>query len=258
MTNAYQLETAHALVTGGGRGIGAAIATALDKAGVKVSILGRNEAKLNEVRDSFSNKGLAIGCDITDEAQIKSAIAAIEADAGPIDILVNNAGAVASAPLASMSRDVWDQMMSVNLTSVFLITQAVLKTLQKRGGGRIINIASTAGLKGYPYVTAYTAAKHGVVGLTRALALELAQTDITVNAICPGYTDTELLSGAAASISAKTGLSSEDIVKQFAASNPQNRLISPQEVASAVLWLCSTGAASMTGQAISLSGGEVM
>jgi NAD(P)-dependent dehydrogenase (short-subunit alcohol dehydrogenase family) len=258
MANTYQLKTAHALVTGGGRGIGAAIARALDAAGATVSVLGRNEEKLNGVRDSLTNKGLAIGCDVTDGPQVKSAITAIEAEAGPIDILVNNAGAAASTPFASMSRDVWDQMLSVNLTSVFCMTQAVIPGLQKRGSGRIINIASTAGLKGYAYVTAYTAAKHGVVGLTRALALELAQTAITVNAICPGYTDTELLAGAAANISAKTGQSTQDIIKQFAASNPQNRLISPTEVASAVVWLCSNEASGMTGQAISISGGEVM
>jgi len=258
MAKTYQLKSAHALVTGGGRGIGAAIAKALDEAGAKVSVLGRNEAKLNEVRDSLGHKGMAATCDVTDGSQVKSTIAAIEEEAGPIDILVNNAGAAASAPFAAMSDDVWDHMLAVNLTSVFSLTQAVMKGLQKRGAGRIINIASTAGLKGYPYVTAYTAAKHGVVGLTRALALELAQTDITVNAICPGYTDTELLAGAAENISAKTGQSTQDIIKQFAASNPQNRLISPTEVASAVVWLCSNEASGMTGQAISISGGEVM
>jgi NAD(P)-dependent dehydrogenase (short-subunit alcohol dehydrogenase family) len=257
-SSGYQLKGAHGLVTGGGRGIGASIARALDDAGVRVSVLGRTEAPLKEVLNSFANKGTAIVCDVTDEASVSAAIAAIQADTAPIDILVNNAGAAASAPFAAMSRDVWDNMLSVNLTSVYLTTRAVIKDMQKRKSGRIVNIASTAGLKGYPYVTAYTAAKHGVVGLTRALALELAQTAITVNAICPGYTDTELLSGAAANISAKTGQSAQAILKQFAASNPQNRLISPAEVASAVVWLCSRDAAGMTGQALSISGGEVM
>ena len=238
----------HALVTGGGSGIGAAIVDALRAAGAVVTVLGRRPGD-----DPFYQQA-----DVTDAASVRAAIARAEAAHGPIAILVNNAGAAETAPFSRLAREMWDRMLAVNLTAVFEVTQAVLPAMTKRGWGRVINIASTAGLTGYPYVAAYVAAKHGVVGLTRALALEVAKSAVTVNALCPGYTETRLLTNSFATIMAKTGKTEAEVRRDFTKGNPQGRLVQPDEVAAAVLWLCRPGSDAMTGQAIAISGGEVL
>jgi NAD(P)-dependent dehydrogenase (short-subunit alcohol dehydrogenase family) len=195
--------------------------------------------------------------DVVDASQVRDALAAARERAGPVTLLVNNAGQAESAPFAKTSLELWQRMLAVNLTGSFLCAQAVLPDMLQAGWGRIVNVASTAGLKGYAYVTAYSAAKHGVIGLTRSLALELAKKGITVNAVCPGYTDTDILRDSIANVVAKTGRSTDDARAEFAAGNPQGRIVSPHEVADAVRWLCGDGASSITGQSISVSGGEV-
>ena len=186
------------------------------------------------------------------------AVAEISAEHGAFDILVNNAGAAESAPFKATDTELWNRMIAVNLTGTYNVTRAALKGLTDAPSGRIVNIASTAALKGYAYVTAYTAAKHGVLGLTRSLALELARTAVTVNAICPGFTETDLLAGSIEKITKASSLSSEDARSQLLSVNPQMRFIEPQEVAETAIWLCSDAARSVTGQAITLAGGEVM
>jgi NAD(P)-dependent dehydrogenase (short-subunit alcohol dehydrogenase family) len=243
----------HALVTGGGRGIGAAIARVLSEAGADVTVLGRTRAALEAVVREGAASRFAVG-DVTDGNSLAAALA----DAPPVDILVNNAGAAESAPFRRLDRAQWDRMIAVNLTSVFATTQAVLAGMVARGWGRVVNIASTAGLRGYPYVSAYVAAKHGVVGLTRALALETAKSGVTVNAVCPGYTETDLLDEAVRKVVDATGRSAADVRAEFARGNPQGRMVLPREVAQAVLFLCGPASGAMTGQAIAVAGGEVM
>ncbi|QOZ24971.1 SDR family NAD(P)-dependent oxidoreductase [Bradyrhizobium sp. CCBAU 51753] len=249
---------AHALVTGAGSGIGAATAIALAKAGVRVSLAGRRIEVLQATAASLGDHvGAVVAIDVTDPAAVTKGIAQIEAAAGSIDILVNNAGKAGSAPFDKTDAALWADMLASNLSSVFLVTQAVLPGMAKRGRGRVINVASTAGLTGYAYVSAYVAAKHGVVGLTRSLALEYARRGVTVNAVCPGYTDTPLVAEAAANIVAKTGRSEAEARAALAKVNPMQRLVTPEEVADAVLWLASEGAASINGQAVAIAGGEV-
>jgi NAD(P)-dependent dehydrogenase (short-subunit alcohol dehydrogenase family) len=195
--------------------------------------------------------------DVADAAQVQAAVALARQGFGPIGILVNNAGQAQSAPFAKTSLELWQQMLAVNLTGTFLCAQAALPDMLDIGWGRIVNIASTAGQRGYAYVAAYSAAKHGVIGLTRSLALEVAKRGVTVNAVCPGYTETDILRDSIANVMAKTGRSEDEARAQFAAGNPQGRIVQAGEVADAVRWLCGDAASAVTGQSIGVNGGEV-
>jgi len=262
MSNSYPLEGLHAVVTGGGSGIGAAIAQALIADGARVTLMGRRLEKLKAQRDRLDVDGgpsveLQV-CDVGDEASVRQAFAAAVAAAGPVDLLVNNAGQVETAPMVKTSLETWQRLLNVNLTGTFLCSREVLPAMTERRFGRIVNVASTAALKGYAYVAAYCAAKHGVLGLTRALALETARKGVTVNAVCPGYTETDIVAGAIDTIVAKTGRSPEEARAELAAVNPQGRLIDPAEVAASVAWLARRDSGSITGQAIAVAGGEVM
>jgi NAD(P)-dependent dehydrogenase (short-subunit alcohol dehydrogenase family) len=249
----------HALVTGGGSGIGAAIVRTLASAGARVSIVGRRLVPLQSLASELPNT-VAIAADVTVLAEVQAMIASARQAHGPIDILVANAGAAESAAFARVDLAQWQRMIDTNLTGAFLCAQTALDDLLRAAGDdairRLIFVASTAGLKGYPYVAPYVAAKHGVIGLTRALAAEFATKNITVNAVCPGFTETPMLDASIAKIIAKTGRSKEQALADLASGNPQGRFISAQEVADTVLWLCSHGARSVTGQALSISGGE--
>ena len=250
----------HALVTGGATGIGLAIAQALLVQGVKVTISGRTESTLIDAVNSLHENGqIAYVCmDVSDSASVAAGFRAAVDEFGTIDILINNAGQASSAPFLKTTEAQWQQMLAVNLTGTFLCTQQALPAMLTQSWGRIVNVASTAGLKGYAYVAAYAAAKHGVIGLTKSLALEVAQKGVTVNAVCPGYTETDIVREAIANIMAKTGRTEEQARAELAAGNPQKRLIQPEEVADAVLWLCSPASASQNGQSIAVAGGEVM
>ncbi len=241
-----------AAITGGGSGIGAAIARAFAVEGAEVILLGRRLEPLEAVAKETGGRPLT--CDVTDA----DAVAAVAEEVARADILVNNAGGVSTAPFAKTAPEELQRLLDLNLVSAWRMTQAALPGMQRRGWGRVVNVASTAALKGYPYVSAYVAAKHGLLGMTRALALELAKTGITVNALCPGYSDTDLVSRSAANVAGKTGKTIEEVKQGFAAVNPQGRLILPEEVAAAALWLSGAGSDSITGQAIAIAGGEVM
>jgi NAD(P)-dependent dehydrogenase (short-subunit alcohol dehydrogenase family) len=260
MANAKALLGRHAVVTGGGRGIGAAIAGELAALGADLTLIGRDRAALESRRDALATKGkVAIeAVDVSDADAVAAAFRTAADRMGPIHILVNNAGAARSAPFEKLDLAHWNAMLAVNLTGCYLCCRAVVGDMKRAGWGRIVNVASTAGLIGYRYIAAYAAAKHGVIGLTRALALELAQTGVTVNAVCPGYTDTDMVKSAADNIAAKTGRTSAEARAELARSNPQGRLVAPEEVASAVAWLCLPASAAITGQAIPIAGGEVM
>jgi NAD(P)-dependent dehydrogenase (short-subunit alcohol dehydrogenase family) len=251
------LDGRHAVVTGGGRGIGAAVATALAAEGARLTLLGRDEACLKDMLETLPI-GQAVRCDVTDEAGVAVAFAAARRAFGPVAILVNNAGAAESAPFVRTSLELLRRMLDVNLIGTFLCSRAALPDMLEAGSGRIVNLASVAGLKGAAYVSAYCAAKHGVIGLTRALALETATKGITVNAVCPSYTDTDMARAAVANIVAKTGRSAADAEMELVRKNPQGRLLRPEEVAATVLWLCAPGSEAITGQAIAIAAGEVM
>ncbi len=240
----------HIIVTGGGSGVGAACAAVFAQEGARVTILGRTEAKLKAQDLPYQV------CDVTDPDAVETAFSAARSDQGPVDIVLANAGAAESVPFAKMKPDVLQAMLAVNLIGVSNVWQAALPDMKSNGWGRMIAIASTAGLRGYPYVSAYCAAKHAVVGLTRALGMELARTGVTVNSICPGFVETPLLERSIEKIVEKTGMSRDAAADTLKADNPQGRFIQPEEVARTALWLCSEGAGSVNGQALNMSGGE--
>ncbi|MGH8811926.1 MAG: SDR family NAD(P)-dependent oxidoreductase [Advenella sp.] len=255
------LENRHVLITGASQGIGLEVARLALDAGARVTLLARNGERLAAAAASLSadaQRVQTVQADITDEKAIDSAFDAARARFGPISILVNNAGQAQSERFDRMSTEFWNRMLQVNLTGTYQCITAALPDMLTQGWGRIVNVASVAGLKGYGYVAAYCAAKHGVVGLTRALAVELAAKNITVNAVCPGYTETPLLDDAVANMVAKTGMTADKAKAALASNNPQGRLVQPEEVAHAVLWLCLPQSASINGQAVPVDGGEKM
>ena len=255
------LDGRHALVTGGGRGIGAAIARELARLGADVSLLGRSLKTLTSTRDALqathARRGVAIAVDVIDDTALRAAFEDARAQLGPISILINNAGAAASGSFRTTSRSAWDAMLAINLTAPAVGAQLALPDMLAAGWGRIVTVASTAGLKGYRYTVAYCAAKHGVVGLTRSLALELATSSVTVNAVCPGFTDTDLVADSVARIQRLTGRDEAAALAELTGFNPQGRLIQPDEVAATVGWLCLPQSAAITGQAIVVAGGEL-
>jgi len=257
--DARPLAGGHAVVTGGSQGIGLAIAAELGRLGAGLTLLARTAARLAEARATLAAQGIPardMAVDLTDAEAAERAFAAAAAFA-PIDILIANAGGAESAPFSRTTPELWARMIEANLTSVYRSVRCVAPAMTKRGRGRIVAVASTAGLKGYAYVSAYCAAKHGVIGLVRSLALEFARSGVTVNAVCPGYTDTPMIDAAVATIAAKTGRGAEDARAGLAAVNPLGRLVRPEEVAAAVGWLCLPSSAAVTGQAIAVAGGEV-
>ncbi|PWG01624.1 SDR family NAD(P)-dependent oxidoreductase [Sphingosinicella humi] len=275
-----RLRGHHALVTGGGTGIGAAIARVLAEEGAKLTLVGRRRGPLEEVAndirssraksrgagtDSEKRPSTTLGtneavlvapADVTEREEVDAAFTAARAANGPITILVNNAGTAAASPFAKVTPEAWCQVMAVNLDALLHCCQAALPDLLAAPSARIVTISSIAGLKGGAYIAPYVAAKHGAVGLTRAMAAEFAKTHLTVNAVCPGYVETDIVAGAIANIREKTGRSEEEARAALTATNPQGRLIQPEEVASTVLWLCLPESRSVNGQAIAITGGE--
>ena len=264
MTNntAFLLQR-HAVVTGASRGIGAAIARGLAHAGAHLTLIGRSRDSLENIATELRalTRVHTEAVDITNNAAVHTAMQAAEQALGPIHILVNNAGQASSQPFDKTDLAMWQSMITTNLTGTYSCTHAALPSMLKAASsgtpGRIIHVASTAGLQGYAYVSAYTAAKHGVIGLTRSLALELARKNITVNAICPGYTETDIVQSAIENIVAKTGKTPTQAREALADRNPQKQLVQPEEIAQAVLWLCGPGSAAINGQAIAIDGGEL-
>ena len=247
----------HAVVTGAGSGIGRATAERLAEAGCQVTLIGRHVARLTETADRIGDLAFAAPADVIDPDALAAAIEVGRDRFGPIDILINNAGAANSAPFLKTTADDLRAMLALNLEAPAEAARLVLPGMLTRRWGRIVNIASTAGLKGYPYVSAYVAAKHGLVGLTRALALEVASRGVTVNAVCPGFTDTDLVARSVEAIAGKTGRSKDEARAALAASNPQGRLIAPDEVAMTIVWLCGDGASGINGAAVPVAGGEL-
>lgn len=246
----------HAFVTGGGSGIGLAVAKALDGAGWRVTIAGRTKEKLQAASREMRSAAVQT-VDVTDPPSVTSALAGAIELYGPITLLVNNAGGVVSAPFEKTGAATWRQAIDLNLMGAVYCAQGVLPGMKAAGWGRIVNIASTAGLVGYRYVSAYVAAKHALVGFTKALALEVAKSGVTVNAVCPGFTDTAIVADAVKTISQTTKRSNEEALATFTSTNPQGRLVRPDEVAAAVLWLTSEEAGAVNGVALPIAGGEV-
>ncbi len=255
------LDGKHAIVTGGSRGIGAAIAAELVRRGAKVTIMGRSAETLTRKAEELrGDAGVTVAveeCDVTSESSVNAAFAKAVASLGPAYVLVNNAGIAKSRMFSQTSRAIWDEILAVNLTGTFLCTSEVLPAMLEAKSGRIINIASTAGLRGYQTMSAYCASKHGVVGMTKALALETAKHGITVNAVCPGYTDTDLTTLAVTNLMTNLGKSQSEAMGMLTRVIPRGTLITPEEVASTVAWLCSPSASGVTGISLPIAGGEV-
>jgi NAD(P)-dependent dehydrogenase (short-subunit alcohol dehydrogenase family) len=248
----------HALVTGAGRGIGAAIAARLAGEGARVTLVSRTRSQLEATAARLGESAQCVCADVADPQSVLGAFEQAVRAFGAVDILINNAGQAQSGPLHRAPEALWHTMLAVNLTGTYHCMRAALPAMFERKFGRIVNVASTAGLRGYPYVAAYCASKHGVIGLTRALALEVAERHVTVNAVCPGYTDTGIVADAVANIQKLTGRSADQARAVLTKSNPQGRLVQPEEVANAVAWLCVPGSESINGQSIAIAGGEVM
>jgi NAD(P)-dependent dehydrogenase (short-subunit alcohol dehydrogenase family) len=256
------LKGQHALITGGSRGIGAAISNALAALGADISLVARDlktlEIQSNYLKSEFGVNVFSTSTDITNEKEIESSFKKSEKINGAVDILINNAGIGKSMPFHKMDLDFWKTTLDLNLTGTFLCTKQVYENMRERGYGRIINISSTVGLRGYPYIAAYAASKHAVIGLTRTLALEAVKKGITVNAICPGYTETDLVSEAIDNIAKTSGRDKVTIKTEIENMSPMGRLVTPEEVAESAAWLCLPSSASVTGQAIVVAGGSVM
>ncbi len=255
------LEGQHTVVTGASRGIGAAIAAALARRGANLTLMSRSvdkmERKAERIRVNCGATVTVEECDLTDDMSVRAAFKAAVDSHGTIRVLINNAGAAEGAPFSRMTRDIWDRMIAVNLTSIYACTAEVIPGMLAAKQGRIVNIASTAGLRGYKTMTAYCAAKHGVVGFTRALALETAKHGITVNAVCPGYTDTQLTDGSVENLAEVFKTTLEEARAMLVRTIPRGSLIKPEEVASAVSWLCSPESSAVTGIALPIAGGEI-
>jgi NAD(P)-dependent dehydrogenase (short-subunit alcohol dehydrogenase family) len=256
-----KLQGRIAVVTGAGRGIGAAVARALAAEGAAVALCARTKAQLVEVAEAITAEGgtaLPFACDVADEGSVQAMAAAVRSALGPVDVLVNNAGVAHSAPLARTTLSDWNRILAVNATGTFLCTQAFVPDMVARRWGRVVNVASTAARMGARYIGAYAASKHAVLGFTRSIAAEVAASGVTVNAVCPGYVDTEMTRETVDRIVAKTGRSADEALAQVLATSPQKRLLGVDEVAFAVLTLCDHGARGINGQAVVLDGGELL
>ena len=252
-----------AFITGGGRGIGRAVALAYAREGARVFVVARTEAEVGrvaaEVNAEFGNAAAHAACDVADPRSVEEAFAAAREFFGAgIDVLVNNAGVADSSKFAETSDEFWRRHLDINLTGTFYCMRAALPSMVERGWGRVVNVASVAGKTGAPYVAAYTASKHGVLGLTRSVALEVARTGVTVNAVCPGYVDTDMTTRAVENIRAKTGRSAADALEAIKRMSPQRRLVTPEEVAALALLLASHDGRGITGQAINIDGGTIL
>ncbi len=255
----FGLAGVHAVVTGASRGIGAAVAAALINEGMRVSMLGRDPSTVGRVAQELGGNDRAVGiaADVTDSASVQAAFATARDHFGPVTLLVNNAGQAASAKFTETGETLWNRLMAVNVNGPYLCSRQAIPDMLQTGFGRIVNVASIAGLRGAAYISAYATSKHAVIGLTRSLAVEYAARNITVNAVCPGYVDTEIVKSAIANIVSRTGRTEGEALAALVAGNPQRRLIQPREVADTVLWLCRPGSESVNGQSIVLAGGEV-
>lgn len=246
-----------ALITGGGRGIGREIALTFARHGARIAVAARTAEQVEQVASEIGNGAIALVCDVADSESVTRMFSEMRERLGDADILVNNAGVAESATLVNTTDELWHRHLSINLSGTFYCTRAALPSMLKKGWGRVINVASIAGKTGAPYIAAYTASKHGVLGLTRSIAVEVATTGVTVNAICPGYVDTEMVSRGVEQITRKTGRTAEEALETLKKMSPQNRLVTSEEVAAVALLLASDEGRGINGQGINIDGGSV-